>query len=94
MKDSQRKAMFAKRKYNVDDVVNKLNSNLDKDWVPRSSNHIREFENLGNGKVKFKYSGGRIDDDTKRLFKTSGFKISNVNNIIDSGHMDVEGKLS
>ena len=77
----------------AEDIVDKLNSNLSSDYYPRETNHIREIENLGNGNVKFKYSGGQIDDEIERMFEASGFTISNINNILDSGHLDAEGKL-
>jgi|LWDU01.1.fsa_nt_gi hypothetical protein len=94
MKDSARKAMFAKGKsFTQQDVVDKLNSHLSNDYYPKNTNHIREFENLGGGKVRFRYSGGTIDSEMKRTFKASGFKISNINNVLDAGHLDAEGKL-
>jgi hypothetical protein len=95
MKDSQRKAMFAKKRKGVsaEDIANKLNSNLTNDYVPRDSRHINDVETLSNGNVKFRYSGGTIDPEIKKMFKKSGFKISNVHNILDAGHLDAEGKL-
>ena len=83
----------AKASVTAEDIVNKLNSNLSNDYYPRETSHVREIENLGDGEVRFGYSGGVIDDEIERMFKASGFRISNIRNIMDAGHLDAEGKL-
>jgi len=77
----------------AEDIVNKLNSNLSSDYYPRKTSHVREIEDLGDGEVRFGYSGGVIDDEIERMFRASGFRISNIRNIMDAGHLDAEGKL-
>lgn len=94
MNDKNRRAMMAKKKsFTKQDVIDKLNNHLSNDYLPKSTSHIREFENLGGNEVRFKYSGGTIDPEIKRTFKASGFKISNIHNVLDAGHLDAQGKL-
>ena len=81
------------KQYSTNDVLRKINKGIDDKYLDVKSSQIREFENLGNGNVQFKYSGGHIDDRFKKVFTSKGFKVSNVHNILDAGHMNIKGKI-